>query len=245
MRGKEALYLFVGDLHVGSIEAVTLPGEVRNARQRWLSERWRDLTKRVKAEAKTKSLRLMLGGDLVDLSDIIDGTEMAVELLRPLANVADEVWGVYGTPYHVGEDGKEDRSVYGQLGATGERRNHHHWLGIPGGLLSWAHHGLRIGRDPWNELNGHKQLAERLYWQRLQHGREPVRFVMRHHLHRSPFGSPVVWRGVQVAVCPCWKFGDGFIGKVAPDSPAPTFGAAVIQGGHMELWRYEPPDNLI
>lgn len=245
MRGKEALYLFVGDLHVGSIEAVTLPGEVRNARQRWLSERWRDLTKRVKAEAKTKSLRLMLGGDLVDLSDIVDATEMAVELLRPLANVADEVWGVYGTPFHVGDDGKEDRSIYGQLGAIRERRNHHHWLATPFGKLSWSHHGLNIGRDPWNELNGHRQVAERLYWQMLQAGRERVRFVVRHNVHRTPDGSPVRWRGTEVAVTPCWKFGDGFVGKVAPAGPMPTFGALTIDASGLQVRRYEPPDNLI
>lgn len=245
MRGKPSVWLFVGDLHVGSKEALTVKGEASNARQLWLGERWAELVKRIKGEAKTKSLRLMLGGDLVDLADIVDATEMAVDLLRPLANVADEVWGVYGTPYHVGEDGKEDRSVYGQLGAVGSRRNHHHWLGIDGGRLSWAHHGMRISQDPWNELNGHRQIAERLYWRALQRGTEPVRYVVRHHVHRTPHGSPVRWRGTEVAVCPCWKFSDGFAGKHMPDGAPPTIGALMIADGRMEVVRYEPPNHLV
>jgi hypothetical protein len=245
MRGKPSLWLFVGDLHVGSKEALTVKGEISNPRQRWLGQQWADMTKRIKAEAKTKSIRLMLGGDLVDLADIVDGTEMAVDLLRPLANVSDEVWGVYGTPYHVGEDGKEDRSVYGQLGAVGRRRNHHHWLMVDGGKLSWSHHGMKISQDPWNELNGHRQIAERLYWRAMQQGVEPVRFVMRHHVHRTPAGSPVRWRGTDVMVCPCWKFGDGFTGKHMPDGAPPTFGVGVITDGRMEAWTYEPPNSLL
>jgi len=245
MGRKEPFYLFVGDLHVGSIEAVTLPAEVRNDRQKWLAQGWADLVKRTKAEAKTKSLRLMLGGDLVDLANIVDAQEIAVELLRPLANVADEVWGVYGTPYHVGEDGVEDRSIYGQLGARGARRAHHHWLDTGDGLLTWAHHGMPMSRDPWNELNGHKQLAERTYWSALQHGIGRVGYLVRHHVHRSPQGSPVSWRGVQVAVCPCWKMPDGFSGKFAPGL-LPTIGALALRPGGrgLELWTYEIPRRL-
>lgn len=235
--------MFVGDLHVGALEALTTPDEARNERQRWLSERWQNLTKRVKQEARTQSVRLMLGGDLVDLADIVDATEIAVDLLRPLANVADEVWGVYGTAYHVGEDGKEDRSIYGQVGARADRRAHHHWLKVDGGLLSWAHHGMSMAKDPWNELNGHKQLAERTYWQALEGGFGPVTTMVRHHLHRTPKGSPVTWRGIEVAVCPCWKFPDAFAGKVSPGT-MPSFGVLALRGGRLEVWRETPPNGL-
>lgn len=245
MKPKPELYLFVGDLHVGAPEGLAVRQKITSDRQEWLRDRWEDLTKRIKREAKTASVRLMLGGDLVDLPDIEDGTEHAVDLLRPMANVASEVWGVYGTEYHAGKNSKEDKSVYGQLGARDRRRNWHHWLTLPWGILSWAHHGLKIGKDPWTELNQHKALAERTYWRRLQRRRDPVRWMMRHHLHRMPDGRPVEWRGIQVAVCPCWKFPDSFIGKVDPGGEEPTFGAVIIAGTSMEPIIYEPPDSLL
>lgn len=240
---KPRLLLFVGDLHVGAPEALAVKESVANRQQKWLWEQWQNLIKRTREAAREYDVWLMLGGDLVDLPGEVDCVENAIDLLRPLVNVAREVYGVYGTPYHVGEDGGEDRTVYGQLGVRGDRRRQHHWLDIDGAYMSWAHHGLGVGKNPYTALNGHKRMAEDLYWQAKEVGGYEVGYAVRHHAHVVPPGAPVYWKNVWVSGTPCWVFPDAFAGKVAPGR-MPTIGATVLRDGRLEVWRYAIPESL-
>lgn len=240
MPKREPFRLFVGDLHTDGPTAITSLAKVTNKAQEWLGETWQIIVKRAKAEARDKEFGLMLGGDLVDT----EGREArlgAIDLLQPLANISSSIYGVPGTPYHVGEDGEEDRSVYDAFGA---RCKQWYRLEIGGKVLDWAHHGISISKSPWLEFNGLKAKIELTYWQSLRVGKRPPDVIIRHHAHRSP--GIVRLRGIQAAVCPCFQLPNEFAAKVA-DGLLPTIGVLAWwpdQNSRLEIWDYAAPEEI-
>jgi hypothetical protein len=235
--------VFVGDLHVGGKHAVSASPHRRYAGQQWLYKSWLNFTKRIATLKRDHSVKLMIGGDLVHVPGDEDAEADALDLLRPLAKGAADVWGVYGTEYHVGPDGNDDKGIYRQLDA----RCAHHWrLEVaPGHDLDWSHHGMSLGKLPWTELNGHRQLAESVYWRSQQRGRPAPSFIARHHVHVCPDGSPVQHRGSWVSVVPCFCLPDGYAGKVSPGQP-PTIGGVIwIPGQRPEIVRYDIPQRFL
>lgn len=236
----EPFRLFLGDEHANSPTSITSRTRVTNKAQQWLLETFDDVTKRAKAEAKGKEFGLNLGGDATD-TEGREARNAAIELLQPLANIASSIYGVPGTPYHTGEDGEEDRSVYDALGAKCKQ-----WyrLDVGGKILDWAHHGIAVSKYPWLEYNGMKSKLEQVYWRCLSEGKRPPDLIVRHHAHRSP--GILEERKMKVAVCPCWKLPDDFGAKVSDGVPV-SIGALAwwpMQNNRLEIWSYAVPEDI-
>jgi hypothetical protein len=216
---KPAVWVFLGDMHTDGKTGLS-PTPI-NAMQTWLLARWNETVKEILKIAKGLELHLKLGGDLVD-NPGLDARTHAFELLRPLVNRADKnIHGVPGTPYHVGADGEEDRSIYQMCGAKCKQV----WDWEEGGRrYLWAHHMVKIGNTAWTELNGMKQTAETTYHRAIQDEEKTPALIVGHHVHRVPRGTPIVWRGITVAVTPCWQLPNDFASKVAAGI-MPTIGA--------------------
>jgi len=238
----ETIALFVGDLHVGS--KAGLSSKPSSRRQEWLLETWRRFQKDITKVLQGQNVILLLGGDLVDLPGDDDAEADAIALLQPIVKHARSLWGAYGTEYHVGSDGNDDKGIYRQLGA---KHAHHMRFKVADKVLDWSHHGANVGRLPWTELNGLRQLAEARYWRCVQHNIPAPAVIVRHHVHVVPTGAPIHWRGIWATTVPCWKLGDAFSAKVAPGAP-PTIGALVWRPERAEppqVIRYDVPDELV
>lgn len=218
----DPLEVFIGDEHVGSLFGPA-PKPLQTTReQAWLTTRLSETIARIKQEARGKALVLRQGGDAIDgvnhhntaftWGTAREQRNAAVELLMPLANVASAIYSVDGTAAHVGEAGDDDRTVAQMLGAKPENIRPEMVTVTAGRKLNWAHHGVVTSAIPWNELNGLRTLAEKLYWRALQHKLDPPALVVRHDRHFSP--PPIYWREMWAALCPCWQlttpYGHGF-----------------------------------
>lgn len=237
MPKREPFRLFVGDLHTDGPTAITSPAKATNKVQEWLGETWQAVVKRTKSEARDKEFVLMLGGDLVDREGRL-ARLAAIELLQPLANISSGIYGVPGTDYHVGEDGEEDRSVYDQLGAKCKQVQ---TLAVSEKRLLWAHHGGALGVDGYAGLNN---TAKKIFNLCRENEIKAPDLVVLHHLHKAPkdFGY---YRGVKVAVCPCWQLPNSYAAKrVTFDIP--TIGALAWWPARdkLEWWTYAIPEEI-
>lgn len=217
---RPILGIALGDTHVLSDTGLVIPGykiaskegrayQASNA-QKFLYTSFKDFCAQAKARARGHRVLFMFGGDGGDgvnhhgttqttgIDD--DQISMAVELLMPLVNMADECLGVTGTAAHVGDMGDVDRTICRELGIpvagvwktnVGQRRL---WL---------AHHGLPVGR-----MNGKEHrpaitaVDDWMIGCSLRGERRPDAIIA-HDKHKS--FTPFEVSGVRVAVCPCWQ----------------------------------------
>lgn len=225
---KNQLIIGIGDVHAGSTYAVRPRPE--NQRQEALLERWNKASAHIKNLAKGRSLTLLVGGDVIEgqqgrtaqsRGNQGEQVDWAVELLRPLVNVADTAFGVTGTSAHAGDDGNGDAAVYKELGIA--------WahgaalVEVGRYVIDWAHHGVHVPQNKRNEMNGLIERVKKV----LDFGDPRTTHVLRHHAHRSP--PPVCVNGVWAVVCPCWQLSTDFAKKVADGMP-PSIGWVYIDG---------------
>lgn len=234
---KPPAWVFVGDLHCKSTGLwFTDRISRRDKRQSWLMAQWKIASDEIQAMASTHRLTVGLGGDMVDRPGK-EARDAALELLQPItrAGVASELWGVVGTPYHVGADGEEDRQIYQELGAA-KHTNHMHRLIESERRLWWTHHGAALGVDVATGLHN---TARKIHNSCRENGWTPPSLVVCHHVHHTiqDFGY---YRGVRLAVCPCWALPDDYAARRVTWS-APTIGYLVWQPETDDLyWRTFP-----
>ena len=241
---KPKLWAFIGDLHVkptGLWAADNL--SARNRRQRWLMDRWGEAAAEIRALGQRHALTVAIGGDLIDKPGKA-ARDAALELLTPITrpSVARAVWGVVGTPYHVGEDGDEDRQVLQELGAARGHVAQQHRLIECGRRLWWAHHGVSLGANPRQGINN----TARKIWEACRDYEWPrPSLVVAHHVHYSP-ADYGYYGGVRVAVVPCWQLPDDYASKRLTWS-APTIGYMLWWPATDVLqWRTFPiPEDLL
>lgn len=221
IKTKDWLCVLLGDLHVLSHTGLVIPNHpIQSAdnrkysaspRQEWLYSCWMDFLAYVKAKAKDHHIALMFGGDGIDgpahhrtlhtFGNRRDAVDMAVELLKPFANIASAHFGLTGTDAHVGEGGEDDVSIAKELGLDVREV----WeLEIGGRKLLWAHEAVRVGQRRNTIDSGMIALAKDID-DECQF--DPQRFrpdiIIGHHVHRSP--RPVTVRGITVATVGCWQ----------------------------------------
>jgi hypothetical protein len=217
---REALHVFLGDLHAGSTVAPSVthegvdktivgPSLVQTA----LCDFWWQALADVKLAAKGCDLRLHLGGDLVDGVRHHGSTQtsatrtierrVAVALLEPWVDVAGRVYGLLGTDAHVGDNGEEDATVLSQLGVPPEDRRGYFRIRCSGKVLDWAHH-VTGSRREWLKENAGVALANRIrieYLTRKQ-PEPPPDLIVRHHIHLDYL---TLAHGTYVAAIPGWQ----------------------------------------
>jgi hypothetical protein len=248
MMVRDRFLLWVGDTHtypggVGLLPkyALTSPGN------EWVFERWQATIERVKRIARTHDVIGCLGGDLVDLPGHAEAVDLAVDALKPFVNLCGELYGVWGTPHHVAESGKEDRSVYGQFGAVMPRESAkgHHWLDVGHGqVINWAHHDIAVNNDPSRDADGSVALARRWKALELYRGYPRSTAIVRHHRHLAPLDDVEVY-GKKVRVVPCFKLPDSYGHQKSP-GVLPDIGVVAYwpKEHRFETWRY-PIDHTI
>lgn len=236
------LCVFIGDMHSGSRCALSPSPE--NRQQKWLLQRWKETKSRVSARARGKKVLLMLGGDIVD-SPGRDNRRMAVELLRGLASMADEMYAVPGTEWHAGEDGEEDRSVYDDLGVPEKHQKQFHALRIGSRVLWWAHHAIRVGNLPWTVSDGIYRGAKEAYHRAQMYSLDKPALVVGHHVHVAP-PYPAVYLSTWAAIVGCWQLQTPYGSKRNPLS-VPTIGCLLWtpEEDRLEPVCYAPPQDMV
>lgn len=239
-RSADPFLIWVGDTHTDPRRGLVPKYAIRDKGQQLLHDNFSDVVRRVKQIGRTHNVITCLGGDLVDLPHDAESVDLAVDALMPLVNTSSQLFGVYGTPYHVGEDGKEDRSVYGQLGATMPRKNArgHHWLSVANQLVSWAHHGLGVSDDPARELDSSFALARKFRNLHFMRGYPRATAIVRHHRHLVPLDDLDAY-GAKVRMVGCWKLPDSYGHQKSPGILPDITALAYWPREHrFETWRY-------
>jgi len=215
--------LFIGDTHVGSKWAVCPNGQSTEGIA--LFKKWGEMLNRVKQVIKSDNSKLILalGGDLVEghhhgtmgvWGNYKQQRDAAVELLLPLATIADDIIALPGTEAHAGDDGENDRQVAQELGARIISPRHR--LLIDGKRLDWTHHGIAVSQNGWMDDGGMIQAIRRVENASFYQHTPPPDLIVSHHAHRSP--PPVYVRGVGAAVCGCWQLSTPHGSKIAARS---------------------------
>lgn len=195
-----------GDTHCGSTLGLCPPavelddgGVYRASRvQRWTLAKWEEAWGQVWAAADTLDapVWVVANGDLVDgdhhntyqIFSKSPDTQMsvAISLLEPIVQKAQEFFVVRGTPSHVGQAGWAEERIAADLDATPH----------PSGASSWYHlllecNGVRFefqhhyggGSLPWTQANAANQLAARTIMSYAESGDRCPHIVCRSHKH--------------------------------------------------------------
>jgi hypothetical protein len=257
-----------GDTHIGSSTALAPPKftihntdkrEVQvvnhNPLQEWLWSNWVDLWDYVKVLAgvrgRHRKNRIVVAhmGDVIDgnhhdtkqiIQDVNDQYLVALDILRPIFDMADASFGIIGTEAHAGNGGEGDLSIYRELGATdyGQVLN----LEIDGKLHDLAHHG-RVGGRPWTSAAA--SIAVEVC---LDCGNQGIPFpdyIWRGHSHIiDDSGLKVPY--TRCITLPSWQLKTTFGYRVASNRPRSDIGGFIVNGGVLDdtKSRYEgQPDK--
>ena len=241
---RPSAVLFVGDLHVGSRQALCPPALVRGHLQAHLSAAWADLLKRAAVLGRETRLTVALGGDLVEgfhhgntddwAGDEDEQAQAALELLTPLAARAHHLMAVTGTEAHAGRLGAQDRYISRELGAKLIAPGQD--VEIAGRWLDWQHHGASVGRLPWTTEQPIYNQARAAWHAALVEGRPAPALIMRHHVHQMP--GAVVYRGTWAAVCGCWQGVTAFGARMGYKASGIGCWVWYPQDGRLIDWRW-------
>ena len=158
------LLVDVSDLHCGSVEGLAPPitqtehgnviGFGKNIHQEWLWQTWQEMCSRVKeiiGDTPKKYVSLIVNGDATEgvhhkneseitVALIETHTNMASECLKPLKQMASEVFVVKGTECHTKN---MENKLAEKLGAVGGMAKDKWHIRINGCLIDAAHHMMR------------------------------------------------------------------------------------------------------
>lgn len=223
------MMLLIGDLHAieGDNKSPNPKGEPQ---QQWLANGMDFVLEFMKLTRKQGyNQYLALGGDLVDLPGLANRT-LAGKLLRPFMEYVDDpsrVHGVLGTEFHVGRNGEEDIDVMANhLGIPMERIAQGFEFRLGDRLFWHAHHGLRLGKNPWNMADPLYRIArdKNIICKNFNH-EQPPHYIIGHHYHRH---VKATYEETTALVCPAWKLQDSFTHKILQWSMPPSIGALAI-----------------
>lgn len=248
------LTVIVGDTHIGGTTALALPefttdeGQTVKASdaQKWIYEKWLDFWQAVRERAgirgKTRKHRLVVVhmGDAVDglhhatvqaLPNLEDQENMACELLRPLAAMADGgYYQIRGTEAHAGQAAQSEVRIARELGAKACE-----WeldLEIDGVLMNFTHHG-RAGRQDWTSSAANQ--AAGLCLARAGDAQPIPRLAFRAHAHTlDDSGEKLEY--TRLIVCPAWQLKTAFAHKVAAGKRS-DIGGLVVEGDAVDFTR--------
>jgi hypothetical protein len=233
--------------------------------QRWLWECWLDYWRAVyKAKRPGDKLYVVVNGDLVDYNshsqaeawtnDRNDMMDCAIEVLEPIARMADRLFIGRGTDSHTGQLGEMEERIASDLGATKPNpgsKTDSYWvldLEASGVYLQFTHHG-RIGARNWSTPNGLNAIAADLCLENLKAGYRIPQLLVRSHMHRYAVSS--VDLPLTVVHTPAWKLTDSYAHKVVPNKLASIGGLLITcEAGEYTMeyvgqGRYVPAQNPV
>lgn len=249
---KTILVVF-GDTHIGSSTALAPPKftihnndpkEIQvvnhNRLQQWLWSNWVDFWDYVKVLAGVRGRRRINRIVVVHMGDVIDGNHhgsnqiiqdvgdqylVALDVLRPVFDMADASFGVCGTEIHAGS---EEVAIYKELDATEYGQNL--ILNIDGKLHDFAHHG-RVGGRPWTSAAA--AIATEVCLDYGDHGLAFPNYIWRAHNHIID-DSGLKLPNTRALTTPSWQLKTGYGHRVAANRVRSDIGGFIVSGGVLD-----------
>jgi hypothetical protein len=254
----------VSDSHIGGITSLSLhtwecdTGEVHEdgtpitqtytatLAQDWIYESWLDFWGHVEKLCGRKHRLIAIHlGDIVEgnhhhtvqaMPNVGDQCGMAIELLRPIANLCSRTHGelrfIRGTEAHSGEGAQSEAGIAAALGCKCT------WEGIydiDGTIIDVAHHG-RAGRRVWTSA------AASMAVEAIQDAvtdrppRVPPRYVFRGHNHIVDDSGDKI-HGTRAIALPAWTLRNGFGYRAAAGKRSDVGGVIILPDGSLDLSR--------
>ena len=254
---KNIIVAVVADLHINStlglmpkvfvrddgesVWASHLQNEVFRA---WLSY-WADVKKQVRAHKAT--LYVVINGDVCEgfhhgTTQLIthnpaDQFKLAIDVLEPVARMADRLFIVRGTSSHAGTAAHWEEVIADDLGAvpdevTGTASWWHLPMDVNGVLMHFSHH-RRQNTLPWTSGGAANRLAAETVYEYARSGDRLPDVVVRSHGHIFDESSRI--HPVKVIFSPAWQLKTEFSHRIAPDR-MPAIGGLIFRcrGGQFE-----------
>lgn len=240
----------ISDTHIGSSTALATPEfEVHtryaleaqrtraNLLQNWIYNCWLDFWDYVRQiQGNKRRLVVVHLGDVIDgnhhsstqlMPEIADQTQMALELLEPVAHRANTFFGIFGTGAHAGQDNAHEALIYKQLSA--QAFGHTLTLSIDGHTHHFVHHG-RAGGRPWTSSAA--GMAAEIALDFAQRGENPPEFIWSGHNHRCDDSGMKV-AGTRAISMPAWQLKTSHGWKVAGSTVRSDIGGMIVIDGHI------------
>ena len=206
---KPVVIVFVADLHINSTVALAPPRVqlddggtfVQSKEQRWIHRKWLEFWERVK-DIDRAALVVVIVGDVVEgnhhgSTQVITTNEttqerMAIDLLEPVAALADHLFIIRGTEAHAGPSAHWEETIAKDLGAEPQRKDVYSWWHLPlqahSTLFDIAHHPQTMSRRPWTRDQAASRQAAITWAQYCEAGLRPPDVVVRAHGHQLARG---------------------------------------------------------
>lgn len=208
-----------------------------NRTQRWLWSYWKDCWK--EAELYTKEadrVTWIINGDMVDKDHRNRSYQyitqsptrianMAIDVLTPGLEVADQVLVIRGTEAHTGKNGNMEEDVAKDIVSDNKctviRNNEtdtaswYHYRGVLGGLRIDVSHHTSMGSLPWTSANAANKLAADAFMNYNLLGQKIPGLLVRSHVHKhadSHDNYPV-----RAVVLPAWQSMTSYGAKLNPN----------------------------
>jgi hypothetical protein len=258
MTAKTILAIF-GDTQIGSSTALAPPQftihnldqreqqvVTHNRYQKWLWECWTDYWDYVKELAgmrgKHRKHRIVPVhmGDVIDgnhhgtnqiIQDVDDQMIVALDVLRPIRDMADKMYGIIGTEAHDGPAGANAVALYKELDVDdyGQVLS----FEVDGKIHDCAHHG-RVGTRTWTSAAAAIGVEVM-----LDYGSFSLPYpdyIWRAHNHVID-DSGAKLDGTRVICLPSWQLKTAFGHRVAANRVRSDIGGYIVTGGELDASR--------
>ena len=258
-----ATVVIVGDMHINSTvglcpSRVTLDdgGTYHPSKaQRWIYRCWTDFWQHVEGLDRSE-LYVVFNGDLVEglhhrTTQLVTHNEetqlaMALQLLEPVARLADHLFVVRGTEAHTGPSAQWEEHLADDLSAERDTVGltaswWHLPLTVGGVAFDICHHPQTSSRRPWTLDQAASRQASITWAEYHEMGQKPPDVVARSHLH--VFGRG--WSRESLGVfCPSWQLSTAFGRRLGAGRKIQPIGGLIFQCQNQHYrWydkRYKP-----
>jgi len=242
----------IGDTHAGDKTALCLPesmldynvGFTMSAGQQQLYAWWKEFQEQIPAMTRRRKFLLLHGGDIVEgvhhrststlTNNLTVMEQLAVDIMRPLVNMASAYVQVAGTPVHDGESWCWANRVAQDLGAIPYELPHWHvhpefQFRLGDALVHDTHHIGVSGMHRTQQTAIASEVVEQITDAGLDGGEAPM-VVLRHHSHGAHIGQKyyrdgMFGYGIKV---PSWKLKGPFAYHGGARNMTPHFGGYVL-----------------
>lgn len=244
----------ISDTHIGSSTALAPPTFTihnretdeeqivhHNRLQQWLWDCWVDYWEYIKILAgmtggKRRKNRIVVVhlGDVIDgnhhqstqiIQDVGDQAIVAIDILQPIVDMADNFFGVMGTEAHAGHAAADEIGIYKLLGATEYGQNL--MIDVDGKLHDFAHHG-RTGTRPWTSSAA--SIGVEVMLDCGKAGVPYPNYIWRGHKHEIDDSGNKL-EGTRVICLPSWQLKTAFVNRVAANKRRSDIGGYIVNGG--------------
>jgi hypothetical protein len=228
-RAQAALVVAVGDLHINSTVGLSPPrvqlddgGTFTHSKeQAWIWDCWQRFWEQVNKQRESREIVAVLNGDLVEgnhhhVTALISHNEttqalMALEILEPVAAMADRLYVIRGTEAHTGQAAYWEELIASDLGAQREKgggASYWQLCLVAGGVKFDAqHHPSTAGYTYHTRVSAPGREARSVRTGYQEDGLQPPDVVLRSHTHHFDRG----WaEGTECLYLPGWQLTTAF-----------------------------------